>query len=228
MLFQSKRRALGHASLTAGLAAAALALLAPVTAHAAPPDDVGPNAVPAAASAQTAIPLPSAIPFARPAAAGQPALRTGPVAAPPTNPAVVTVPDGATAPSLATDALVQITLIQGGSSAAQTSYNVLRAQLATIVGFQLGRDPAAFEAAWSAADLTHQTALMAAFSQIGTPYHSGQSNPGKGFDCSGLTSFAWGVAGVGIPRSSGTQIARRRREPPRPPWPATCSSTRVT
>ena len=50
-------------------------------------------------------------------------------------------------------------------------------------------------------------AVNAAASQIGVPYHFAQSSPGVGFDCSGLTAYAWGQAGVNIPHQSAAQYA---------------------
>jgi cell wall-associated NlpC family hydrolase len=50
-----------------------------------------------------------------------------------------------------------------------------------------------------------QTAVRAAISQLGVPYRYGQSSPGRAFDCSGLTTWAWGKAGVGLPRNSRRQ-----------------------
>jgi cell wall-associated NlpC family hydrolase len=48
-------------------------------------------------------------------------------------------------------------------------------------------------------------AVAAAESQIGVPYQWGGESPGAGFDCSGLTQWAWGVAGVGLPRTAAAQ-----------------------
>jgi len=48
-------------------------------------------------------------------------------------------------------------------------------------------------------------AVAAAESQIGVPYQWGGESPGVGFDCSGLTQWAWGRAGVGIPRTAQDQ-----------------------
>ncbi len=50
-------------------------------------------------------------------------------------------------------------------------------------------------------------AVAAAMAQRGTPYHFAMSSPGKGFDCSGLTSYAWGRAGVYLPHQSRQQYA---------------------
>lgn len=45
--------------------------------------------------------------------------------------------------------------------------------------------------------------------QKGDPYVYGASGPGS-FDCSGLTSFAYGRAGIKLPRTSSAQAARAR------------------
>ena len=42
-------------------------------------------------------------------------------------------------------------------------------------------------------------------SQLGVPYVAYAATPGVGFDCSGLTSWAWGQAGVSMPHQSGMQ-----------------------
>jgi cell wall-associated NlpC family hydrolase len=51
------------------------------------------------------------------------------------------------------------------------------------------------------------TAVNAARGQLGVPYVYATSNPGVSFDCSGLTMYAWGVAGVGLPHQSRQQYA---------------------
>jgi cell wall-associated NlpC family hydrolase len=58
-----------------------------------------------------------------------------------------------------------------------------------------------------------QVAINAAMSQIGVPYRYATSSPGVGFDCSGLTAYAWGQAGVGLPHQSAAQAGSLPRVP---------------
>jgi peptidoglycan DL-endopeptidase CwlO len=57
-------------------------------------------------------------------------------------------------------------------------------------------------------------AVQAAYGQLGVPYRYATSNPGESFDCSGLTHYAWGQAGVYLPRNSRAQAAATPRVPP--------------
>ncbi len=50
-------------------------------------------------------------------------------------------------------------------------------------------------------------AVAAAESEIGVPYVWAGSSPGVGFDCSGLTMWAWAHAGVGLSHSAADQYA---------------------
>jgi cell wall-associated NlpC family hydrolase len=52
-----------------------------------------------------------------------------------------------------------------------------------------------------------QIAVGAALSVQGTPYVWGSADPNVGFDCSGLTSWAWAQAGISIPHSSAAQYS---------------------
>jgi cell wall-associated NlpC family hydrolase len=92
----------------------------------------------------------------------------------------------------------------------------MRLQLtADAVSVSLGVDSAVMNQAWLAADQPHQIALLSALTQVGVPYHRNASKVGVGFDCSGLTAFAWGQAGVELAHRSNTQLrnsAARTRE----------------
>lgn len=50
-------------------------------------------------------------------------------------------------------------------------------------------------------------AISAAESQLGVPWVFAAMEPGVAFDCSGLTAWAWGRAGVGLPHQSKQQYA---------------------
>ena len=52
-----------------------------------------------------------------------------------------------------------------------------------------------------------QIAVSAALSVQGTTYVWGSADPSVGFDCSGLTSWAWAQAGISIPHSSAAQYS---------------------
>lgn len=51
------------------------------------------------------------------------------------------------------------------------------------------------------------TAISAAQGQLGVAYQFARSEPGVAFDCSGLTKYAWGKAGVSLPHQSRQQYA---------------------
>lgn len=54
-------------------------------------------------------------------------------------------------------------------------------------------------------------AIKFAQSQLGVPYVWGGTSPGKGLDCSGLVQWAYGKAGIKLPRVSQQQMTRGRR-----------------
>lgn len=56
------------------------------------------------------------------------------------------------------------------------------------------------------------TAVAAARAQIGKPYVYGGESPAEGgFDCSGLTYYAWGRARVALPRTASAQYTATAR-----------------
>ena len=69
--------------------------------------------------------------------------------------------------------------------------------------------PAPQQIAYSNAPATVDTSsvLAAARSLLGTRYVSGGGSPETGFDCSGFTSYIYGVTGVSISRSSSGQLS---------------------
>jgi len=98
-----------------------------------------------------------------------------------------------------------------GTPGAFVAYLGARDAAADTVAAEMRLDPTALRAAWSRADMHHQEAMLAALTQLGVAYHYASSAPGVGFDCSGLTSWAWGRAGVQLPHQSGSQISAVRR-----------------
>ncbi|HEX6656476.1 MAG TPA: NlpC/P60 family protein [Ilumatobacter sp.] len=93
-----------------------------------------------------------------------------------------------------------------GDLADYTAYLQARLEAAQSTSVELGLSAAQIDAEWGAVDVPKQHALLSAMSQIGVPYRSRMSKPGRGFDCSGLVLFAYGQAGIGLPRSSRDQI----------------------
>lgn len=105
--------------------------------------------------------------------------------------------------------------VKTGKSRALAEFATVRDAVAMETGRRLGIDGTLLRDAWRRADQPHQVALMSAMSQLGTPYKRNTSKPGVGFDCSGLTTFAWSKSGVTLPRQSKSQIntvARVTRE----------------
>jgi hypothetical protein len=102
---------------------------------------------------------------------------------------------------LAAEALFRL-----GSVGPDEGYVAEREALADGIAARIGIDPLQMRYAWAAADLDHQKALLGGLSQLGVHYRRNTSKPGVGFDCSGLTAYAWGVAGFTLTHQSGVQI----------------------
>lgn len=81
-----------------------------------------------------------------------------------------------------------------------------RDAVATMTAQDMGLSPAAVREQFSSTTTVKQRIILAAMTQLGVPYRSMQSREGEGFDCSGLTTFAFAEAGFDIPRSSGDQF----------------------
>lgn len=91
-------------------------------------------------------------------------------------------------------------------AAAYRSFVWFRTQTAQYAAAELGYAQAEMVEAWAATPVDHQRAVLAAMTQVGVPYRTNTSQEGVGFDCSGLTTFAWARAGVQLVRQSGEQI----------------------
>ena len=101
----------------------------------------------------------------------------------------------------------------------------VRGQIATLVARRQAAEQAAQAAAFQAQVVAAQQdaspladpppapgggggrAVAAAESQIGVPYVWGGESAGHAFDCSGLTMWAWGRAGVSLTHSAAAQYA---------------------
>lgn len=91
----------------------------------------------------------------------------------------------------------------------------------TLVGCAASPETRIFSVAGEQFDLTglgerRANVVMAALSQVGTRYVYGATRPGWALDCSALTQYAHGAAGVSIPRVSTAQKAAARPVARRP------------
>jgi cell wall-associated NlpC family hydrolase len=81
-----------------------------------------------------------------------------------------------------------------------------RDHAATLTERDVELDDGALRDAWAGVSVAKQHAVLSAVSQLGVPYRYLASEPGVGFDCSGLTLWAFATAEVEIPRVSRDQI----------------------
>ncbi len=93
-----------------------------------------------------------------------------------------------------------------GDASAFRSYVWYRTQTAQFAATELGYPRQDMVTAWATTPIDHQRAVLAAMTQVGVPYRTNTSEEGVGFDCSGLTTYAWSKAGVQLVRQSGQQI----------------------
>ena len=109
--------------------------------------------------------------------------------------------------AVAAQALADLQELQvSPSSELRSKFTLTRDSIATVIAARVGVDPDRMIQAWVNADQQHQEALLAALAQLGVSYRRNMSKAGVGFDCSGLTSHAWGIAGVALAHQSRTQI----------------------
>ena len=125
--------------------------------------------------------------------------------------------------SLALDA--QATAARSGDP---TAYLAALETTAAATAGEMGVSQLQMTAAWLATDDVHQTALLTALTQLGVEYRSATSEPGVGFDCSGLMYYAWSEAGFELARQSGSQISDAEAREMDRRRPATSPSTPVT
>jgi cell wall-associated NlpC family hydrolase len=134
---------------------------------------------------------------------------------------VTTGPAGATAPSeisgdphsprvaglatVALDAKAAFERTDAGTD--QAEYLIALERAAEATAAEMGVSQTQMASAWLATDDAHQIALLTALTQLGVEYRSASSEPGVGFDCSGLMLYAWGEAGFTLSRQSGSQIS---------------------
>jgi peptidoglycan DL-endopeptidase CwlO len=125
------------------------------------------------------------------------------------------LPTNALAPAVTASAAAALaaynTYVVTGSPGALQQYTLNRSKTAALAARELGYSEPEMVEAWSSAPLDHQQAVLAAMTQVGVPYRSNTSEPGVGFDCSGLTTYAWARAGVTLARQSGSQISAAAR-----------------
>ena len=83
---------------------------------------------------------------------------------------------------------------------------------ALVLGLGLVVSPAATPKAHAAVSLgTVSSAARVAAAQVGVRYRYGGTSPRTGFDCSGLTLYAYGRAGKRLPRTAQQQYAASTR-----------------
>lgn len=101
--------------------------------------------------------------------------------------------------------------VKSGNRDSFDLYRLYANQLAIPIAVALDLDVDELQRSWVGADIPHQRALIAGLTQLGVPYRLNTSIAFTSFDCSGLTSYAWGVAGITVGRSSSAQYYRATR-----------------
>jgi peptidoglycan DL-endopeptidase CwlO len=116
--------------------------------------------------------------------------------------------DGAAA-RVASSAAVALEGITRGDD---VQLNLGRHLLAQAVADASGADVVALERTWVESGIPREVVVYTALSQVGVMYRAGGEAPEKGFDCSGLTKYAWSAAGLNLDHNDQTQINEATRE----------------
>jgi murein DD-endopeptidase len=74
--------------------------------------------------------------------------------------------------------------------------------------------PAASEQSTAAQQGVGALIAQQALAQVGAPYRYGGTDPARGFDCSGLVSYAHSREGISVPRTAAAQFAAARKVDP--------------
>jgi cell wall-associated NlpC family hydrolase len=119
--------------------------------------------------------------------------------------AAVGSPQSDNAPAFAQVSSLAQTMAQSLQSGSWLSLDADRHALAEAVAPFTDVEAWQLEDAWAVADPRRQTVVYTALAQLGHPYVTNGESPDVGFDCSGLTKFAWAPVGVTLEHQSEAQ-----------------------
>jgi peptidoglycan DL-endopeptidase CwlO len=97
--------------------------------------------------------------------------------------------------------------LEGIARGDDVQINLGRHLLAAAVAEQSGAAPEQLETAWIESGLPREAVVYTALAQVGVMYRSNGEAPDEGFDCSGLTKYAWSAAGLLLDHNDATQIS---------------------
>jgi hypothetical protein len=113
---------------------------------------------------------------------------------------------------LATSALDALAVWREDESPAHyVDYLEGRDLVARQIASELQIDSADLENVWLDLPLVRQVVILTAIAQVGIKYRNLGKNPADGFDCSGLTGYAWQTAGVFLGHNSRGQYQAAKK-----------------